>query len=141
MFCQHCGTRNDEGSKFCVQCGAAATPSPEPQAQPQNAQYQWQNAQQPGYQPPYQQYQQWQPPQQKRTNSLAIAGLVLAFFIPFAGLIVSVIARGQCIRNNEDGQGMAIAGIVISVIALLFWLLGGLALLGAVFAYSEFYYW
>ena len=143
MFCQYCGARGDEGSKFCVQCGAAAPPSPEPQPEPQNAHYQWQSAPPPGYQSPHQQYQHWQPQPQKRTNGMAIAGLVLAFFMPLIGLIVSVVARNQITRNNEDGMGIAKAGIIISVLSMLFWLfVGGLGILGAVFAYtSNYWYW
>ena len=128
MFCQHCGTRSDDNAKFCVQCGAATAPAPAPEFQQQ------QGFQQPAYPPPS--YHQWshQPP--KRTNTMAIAGLVLAFLMPFIGLIVSIIARKQCIQNNEDGQGLATAGIVISAVAMLFWVITIAGIVTAALAYA-----
>lgn len=71
---------------------------------------------------------------EKRTNVLATTGLVLAIFsitlglcccygFPFniAGLICSVIALTQINRDplGQQGKGLALAGIVISVVSLL----------------------
>lgn len=53
--------------------------------------------------------------QEQKTNGMAVAGLVLAFFIPLVGLILSIIG----LRNSKDGRGgkgLAIAGIVISIV-------------------------
>lgn len=101
----------------------------------QQPQYQQNNYQQPQYQQPqYQQNQyqtqyqnQYQMPQ-KKSNGMAIASMVLGiislllFCIPYfaipasiVGLILGIIS----IRGKKDGKGMAIAGIILSSIALL----------------------
>jgi len=112
MFCQHCGNSNDNASKFCFSCGKALEASAAPDTPPAGA-----------YVPPPQQpqpgYQAYQTPQpQKTTNTMAIIGLVCAFFMPLVGLVVSIIARKQCIENQEEGQNLATAGIIVSVISM-----------------------
>jgi len=52
----------------------------------------------------------------RRQNSLALLGLVLAFAGPAAGLVVSIIARKQCIQRGEDGETLAKAGIILSIV-------------------------
>ncbi|MCL2300673.1 MAG: zinc ribbon domain-containing protein [Firmicutes bacterium] len=97
MNCQRCGAQNEEGSQFCKTCGIALGAAPYP----------------PNYAPVYYAYPQ---PPAKQTNSLALIGLLLAVFVPFAGLVVSVIARKQCIERGEDGERLAKAGIIVGAI-------------------------
>lgn len=63
MFCSNCGTKNDDGTRFCMECGMplnvpqaedAAQAAPQ-QPQYQVPQYQAPQYQQPQYQPQYQQ--------------------------------------------------------------------------------------
>jgi Domain of unknown function (DUF4190)/GYF domain 2 len=68
-------------------------------------------------------------------NSLAVIGLVLGIIsIPFAfccyglpfnlgGIIVSLIALSQIKQTKEQGRGLAMAGLVLSLVSLV---LGGL---------------
>lgn len=42
------------------------------------------------------------------------------------GVIFGIIGLRQCKANNERGSGLAIAGIVIGSIVLLFWVIGGI---------------
>jgi hypothetical protein len=50
-------------------------------------------------------------------QGMAIAGLVLAFFMPLLGLIFSLIALSGMKKNrNDEGRGLAVAGLVISLI-------------------------
>lgn len=58
-----------------------------------------------------------------KTNTLSIVGFILAFFIPLVGLILSIVSLPQISKKKEGGKGLAIAGIVISVILLPFHLL------------------
>ncbi len=50
------------------------------------------------------------------TNGLAIAGFVLAFFMPLVGLVLSIVGLTQIKKRHQNGEGLAIAGIVISSI-------------------------
>ncbi len=52
------------------------------------------------------------------TNSTAILALVFAFVFAPAGLILGIVARRQIRQTGEDGDGMALAGIVIGSIAV-----------------------
>lgn len=58
-------------------------------------------------------------PPTQGTNGLAIASLILAFvFFPF-GLLLGIIALVQINKSGEKGRGLAIAGVVISCLALV----------------------
>lgn len=55
----------------------------------------------------------------QKTNSLAIVGLILAFFFPFVGLILSIVALNQIKKRNEGGKGLAVAGTILSAVLLV----------------------
>ena len=98
--------------------------------QPQYAQPQY-------HQPPHGQQQWGQPgygqapygpgygaaPYGRPTNSLAILSLVLAFVFAPAGLVTGIMARRQIKRTHEDGDGLALAGIIVGGIATAFFVL------------------
>lgn len=146
MFCKKCGNQLADGAVFCPTCGAP-TANPTPQkvnqqpAQPQYAQ----PPQPPVYQQPvYQQppvyvqpvYVQ-QPPKPaakkpKPSNAVGMAGFVLSlvsfvlgeFFLvaPIIGFICSVIGVAKR-KNYDGGNGLAVAGLVINIIQIVFWLI------------------
>lgn len=58
---------------------------------------------------------------------MAIVGFILAFFMPLIGLILSIIALTQIKKTGEGGKGLAVAGIIISVIMMI---LGMLLVIG-----------
>jgi hypothetical protein len=74
-----------------------------------------------GYGPPpgYGYPAMYRPP----TNQLAIVSLVLAFVFPPAALVVGIIARRQIRQTGEDGDGLALAGVIIGGIATAFFVL------------------
>ena len=105
-----------------------------PYAQPQYGQYAQGGGQQYG-QPDYtqnmsnyapygqcnqSQYGNGYSPEPTTWNGLCIAGFVCSFLVPIVGLILSIIALTQINRTGEKSRGMAIAGIVISVVIWLF---------------------
>lgn len=59
-------------------------------------------------------------PAQPRYNVMAIVGFILSFFISIAGLIVSIIAFVQIKRTGERGRGLALAGIILGAVFLVF---------------------
>ena len=98
--------------------------------QPQQS-YQQPSYQQPSYQQPS--YQQPANPQvtyvthfnaPPRTNTLAVVGFILSLLgFNVISLILCHIALGQIKRTGESGKGLALAGVIISWIAIGFALL------------------
>jgi type II secretory pathway pseudopilin PulG len=66
------------------------------------------------------------PPPAYRTSGLAIAGFVCSFFCSVVGLILSIMGRNECKRSGGTigGEGLALAGIIISIVFLAFAALG-----------------
>ncbi|MBV9450380.1 MAG: DUF4190 domain-containing protein [Streptosporangiaceae bacterium] len=67
-------------------------------------------------------YTQYQP---RRTNRMAIWSLVLSIITlgglgSIAGIWLGARARSRIRQTGEDGDGLALAGIIIGVITLLF---------------------
>ena len=58
-----------------------------------------------------------------RYNVLAIVGFILAFVFALAGLVVSIIALSQIKKTGERGRGLAIAGIIIGLLSIVFGIL------------------
>lgn len=58
------------------------------------------------------------------TSTLAIVGLILAFFFWPAGLVVSGLALRQTRRTGQQGRGLALAGVIISSAVLLLTIAG-----------------
>jgi hypothetical protein len=74
----------------------------------------------PGYGPPV---GYAQPPFGRPTNTMAILALVMAFAFPPAGLILGILARKQISRTGEDGDGYALAGIIVGGLVTAFFVL------------------
>jgi hypothetical protein len=58
-----------------------------------------------------------------RTNTLAIVGLILAFVVSVAGIIVSAIALGQIKKTGEAGHGLAVAGVIVGIVVTLLYVI------------------
>jgi hypothetical protein len=116
----------------------SAPPPPSPSAYPSSPQYPAQPMppqpqSYPSYpQPPAQPYPAgpaYQPyggyPQPRSTNGLAIASLVTSLsglacgITAIAGIILGVMALNQLKVRNQDGRGMALAGIWIGAVILV----------------------
>jgi hypothetical protein len=61
------------------------------------------------------------------TNTLAILALVMAFVFSPVGLVLGLVARRQIRETHEQGDGLALAGIIVGGIGT------ALAVLGVVF--------
>ncbi|MBO9522202.1 MAG: DUF4190 domain-containing protein [Nocardioidaceae bacterium] len=70
--------------------------------------------------PPYGAPPAYQPPRKTGTNGFAIASLVFGIIGGcLLGLIFGIVALNQIKKNGQQGRGMAIAGIVLSVLWFL----------------------
>jgi hypothetical protein len=63
------------------------------------------------------------------TNTMAILALVMAFLFAPAGLVLGIVARKQIRETGEEGDGLALAGIIVGGIAtalftlvIVFWI-------------------
>jgi hypothetical protein len=76
----------------------------------------------------------------REMNGLAIAAFVLAIVgwcspIGILGLILGYVAKGQIVRRNNSGEGLAKAAIILGWISIIaFILLIVLGIVGGVFA-------
>jgi hypothetical protein len=99
MNCPTCGNALAAGAAFCSVCGRSMTPGAAAPA--------------PAIVVPV--------AVQTRTSGMAIAGFVLSFFCGILGLIFSILGRNESKRSNGTvtGDGLALAGIIISILNLL----------------------
>ena len=58
-------------------------------------------------------------PARQGTNGFAIASLVCAFVCSPLGIIFGFVARGQIRRTGQGGDGLALAGIILSIVFLI----------------------
>ncbi len=116
MFCSKCGANIPNDAKFCPECGAKAAVFPG----------KTQTGANPSYQTPERKPWEEMPP--APSNGFAIAGFVLSlvaiflfpyFIVQILALIFSGIGLSRADRLNGSGKGLAIAGIVISIILLI----------------------
>lgn len=149
--CQFCGSEIEEGAKFCSNCGAtapvAAEPAvvpapvvaepvvPQPVAEPQPI-AQPQPAAQPQYQQPqpvysapvnnnnYSSYQE-----APKNNGCCVAGFVVSLISLFCcgltaivSLILSIIGLATVGKKKQKGKGLAIAGLILSIIQCIFFI-------------------
>jgi hypothetical protein len=52
-------------------------------------------------------------------NIFALLGFIFAFLVPIAGLVLSIIGLNQTSPGDGHGHGLALAGLIISIIALV----------------------
>lgn len=121
MFCSHCGKQLADGSAVCPYCGAQL------KAAQQQVPFDGNGSPAPDRQPIYTQAPPPPPPQAypagDTTNVLAIVGFILAFFIPIAGLVCSILGKKKAAELGGSGQGLATAGVVISSIEIAIYVL------------------
>jgi peptidyl-prolyl cis-trans isomerase B (cyclophilin B) len=57
--------------------------------------------------------------QPQKTNTMAILGLVFAFIFSPLGIVFSAIGLKQIKERRESGRGLALAGLIISIISIV----------------------
>ena len=134
MFCYNCGKEVDDKAVVCPGCGAVLNEEALSAAKAAQARQQAENKaadkdeffDAPPQQTPPPAYSQPAPqpapqPVAQGSNTLAIVGFVLSFFVPIAGLICSILGIKRAPQYGGKGQGLAIAGLVISIV---YWIIG-----------------
>jgi hypothetical protein len=58
----------------------------------------------------------------RRTNVMAILGLVFAFVFAPLGIVFAIIGRKQIARTGEGGRGLATAGLILSIVFVVVWI-------------------
>jgi hypothetical protein len=75
----------------------------------------------PGYGAPWYPPPGYPPVYGRPTNTMAILALVMAFVFAPAGLVLGIVARKQIRQTGEDGDGLALAGIIVGgIVTALF---------------------
>lgn len=93
MYCVRCGKNLDESSKYCTSCGY-----------PLNGEVKEEKI------------------VKDDSKVISILGMILCFFIPIIGLILSIISICKCKKyksktgNNSKYKGISFAGLIISII-------------------------
>ena len=116
MFCSKCGKEINTNAMICVHCGCLLDG------------YTLEQLNNPTVQSPVGQV----PVEKKKSNVCAIVGFVLSlvgFFLGYylyvvliAGLVLSIVGLVQS-KKLENGNGLAIAGLIISAVGLAIWLI------------------
>ncbi len=94
----------------------------------------------PPFQQPYVEQPQGQPghgaagypPAPQKTNTMAILGLVFAFLFSPLGIVFSAIGLSQIKKRREGGRGLALSGLILSIIFTLCYGLAVVLLFAAV---------
>ncbi|MBR2967925.1 MAG: hypothetical protein IKC35_04010 [Clostridia bacterium] len=109
MFCRNCGQVIADNADVCIHCGVKVENK-------QNANKSI----------------------EKKNNANAIVGFIFSFFVPLVGIICSIIGL---IKSKEcnSGKGLAIAGIVISVIIWIISLTLYSYIMEILYEYLEYY--
>ncbi len=120
MICTKCGHNNVDEARFCEECGNMLSGGAAPQQPPY--------VPQPAYTPPVPPAYGVQPTPEKgpgfgiASMVCGIVALVISCCIPWVPIIlglVGVVLGAVGLRGNRRGKGMAIAGLVTSIIALV----------------------
>lgn len=93
MFCKYCGSKIEDEETYCKNCGAKLIETEESIREAKK--------------------------QENPAHSLAILGLVFSFIFTIVGLVLSIMALNKYkTQTNQDGKGMATAGLVISIVSI-----------------------
>lgn len=135
MYCQHCGTPLDDDAAFCPKCGNKVN-APNFSAQGEKDEF-FREV------PTATANQSYTQPSYGRTaavtNTMAVVGFILSFFVSIAGLICSIVGYKQCNQTGEGGKGFAVAGIVISAVSIAIVFLA-VVIVAATGSYYYYYY-
>lgn len=72
-----------------------------------------------------------------KTSGLAVAALVMAFFVPPVGLVLAIVALVQIKKSKETGKGIATAALVVSSLLILVFIMVWALFIGLLFSVDK----
>ena len=96
--CKNCGAQLADDDDYCYFCGKKL--DEEPQEKPVFTNH----------------YEDNYVPRSTESNTIALAGFIVAFFSPIVGFILSCVGLNKAKQLNGLGRGHAIAGIIVSLL-------------------------
>ena len=72
-----------------------------------------------------------------KTSGLAVAALVMAFFVPPVGLVLAIVALVQLKKSRESGKGIATAALVVSSSLILVFIMVWALFIGLLFSVDK----
>lgn len=113
MYCKKCGAELEDGVLFCSKCGQKI--DGETQEETIHVDHTSGSS-------------------SSSYNGVCIAGFVLSFFFGLLGLIFSIVGLNSAKRSGQKGKELAIAGIVISAVSIVGYVIYIILLVVAAFA-------
>ena len=126
MNCNYCGARLYKNAVFCAHCGAKVEQTSEQPKQELSKEFLFEENSTTST-PTVENTQPTSTSTEKKFSGKAITGFVLSlagFFIAgipcgVLGIIFSSLALGDIKRKNYTGKGLAISGLVVSIVLLV----------------------
>jgi peptidyl-prolyl cis-trans isomerase B (cyclophilin B) len=84
--------------------------------------------------PPMQNQQMNAPMASARTNTMAILSLVFAFIFSPLGIVFGAIGLNQIKKTGEEGKGLALAGLITSLVFTILWVIYAVIMILAMIA-------
>ncbi|MDE5766496.1 MAG: zinc-ribbon domain-containing protein [Clostridia bacterium] len=94
MYCKNCGLKINDDASVCPYCGVPVERANNNVSNTNNK-------------------------STRGENTIAIVGFVLSFFIAIAGLICSILGYQKAVHDGAPYKGLALAGIILSVIGIV----------------------
>ena len=66
------------------------------------------------------------------SNTMAIVGFIFAFLMPVVGLICSILGMKKSTELDGKGKGLALAGIIISIVAMIAYVIYMIAMIATI---------
>ena len=117
MYCPHCGKELADEVAFCPYCGKKLSSSLQSETTDKDELHETSPIPAPAPAPAPTE------PEKRRKCVIALVGFCLAFEVPLAGLICSIIGLKRCNARGESWREFAIAGIIISAVAMAIYVL------------------
>lgn len=89
MYCKNCGKEINNNAYVCPNCGVLVKSAPTEVVA------------------------------KKESNTKALVGFILAFFLPIVGLILGIMGLKASNEMNGEGKGLSIAAIIISSVSMV----------------------